>query len=139
LGLIHCASNPHDDIDNTNICQNHLNLIHQISANRRRKQSCEIPASINAHKKLSRSKRTAISADRKIGVEHVPIIYGNTGYVLPVGTAICRRCRRKLLPSQHTDITDEIQIEDYTEPAVEFDLDNEWKSGGLSSKETTEE
>ncbi|CAC5355444.1 unnamed protein product [Mytilus coruscus] len=58
---------------------------------------------------------------------------------LAYAKAICRRCRKKLLTSQHTDITDEIQTEDCTEPAGEFDPDNERKSGGLSSKETTEE
>ncbi|CAC5424269.1 unnamed protein product [Mytilus coruscus] len=117
LGHLQWDSNPHNK---TNICQNHLNLIHQKPAHRSRKQSCDVSELINPHKKQSRSKRTAISADRKIGVDHVPIIYRNTGYVLPVGTAIFQNRSSFVICC--------------TEPADEFDPYNERKSGGLSSK-----
>ncbi|CAC5395827.1 unnamed protein product [Mytilus coruscus] len=38
------------------------------------------------YEKLSRSKRSAITADRKLNIDQVLLVHKNAGYVLPVGT-----------------------------------------------------
>ncbi|CAC5400064.1 unnamed protein product [Mytilus coruscus] len=79
------------------ICSSHVTMYLERNEKRKRRKLCEIPFLINSHEQSDAKRRS----DREMSLSNVEIINTFHGLVLPVGTGICRDCRKLLLDGQN--------------------------------------